>query len=152
MKLETRVFGEIDIDDEKIITFENGIIGFPDLKRFTLVFDKEKEGKGGISWMQSLDDEVFALPVMDPLIVKPQYNPSVEDELLKPLGNLEEENTLVLVTVTVPEDIKKITVNLKAPIVINAAERKAAQIIVENEQVKYPIYDIINKDKKKAGE
>ena len=37
MKLKTRVFGEIDIDDEKIITFENGIIGFPDLKRFTLI-------------------------------------------------------------------------------------------------------------------
>ena len=54
MKLKTRVFGEIDIDDEKIITFENGIIGFPDLKRFTLIFNEEK--KGGISWMQSLDD------------------------------------------------------------------------------------------------
>lgn len=42
MKLKTRVFGEIDIDDEKIITFENGIIGFPDLKRFTLIFNEEK--------------------------------------------------------------------------------------------------------------
>lgn len=152
MKLETRVFGEIDIDDDKIIIFENGIIGFPDLKKFTLIFDEEKANKGGISWMQSLDDELFALPVMDPLIVRPDYNPTVEDELLKPLGNLAEENTLVLVTVTVPEDITKITVNLKAPIVINAAERKAAQIIVENEKVKYPIYDIINKDKEKAGE
>ena len=146
MKLKTRVFGEIDIDDEKIITFENGIIGFPDLKRFTLIFNEE------ISWMQSLDEPVVALPVMNPLAIKEDYNPMVEDELLKPLGEMTPENTFVLVTVTVPEDIKKITVNLKAPIVINVAERKAAQIIVEGGEVKYPIYEMIKSGMEKAGE
>ena len=150
MKLKTRVFGEIDIDDEKIITFENGIIGFPDLKRFTLIFNEEK--KGGISGMQSLDEPVVALPVMNPLAIKEDYNPMVEDELLKPLGEMTPENTFVLVTVTVPEDIKKITVNLKAPIVINVAERKAAQIIVEGAEVKYPIYEMIKSGMEKAGE
>ena len=150
MKLKTRVFGEIDIDDEKIITFENGIIGFPDLKRFTLIFNEEK--KGGISSMQSLDEPVVALPVMNPLAIKEDYNPMVEDELLKPLGEMTPENTFVLVTVTVPEDIKKITVNLKAPIVINVAERKAAQIIVEGGEVKYPIYEMIKSGMEKAGE
>ena len=150
MKLKTRVFGEIDIDDEKIITFENGIIGFPDLKRFTLIFNEEK--KGGISWMQSLDEPVVALPVMNPLAIKEDYNPMVEDELLKPLGEMTPEDTFVLVTVTVPEDIKKITVNLKAPIVIIVAERKAAQIIVEGGEVKYPIYEMIKSGMEKAGE
>ena len=150
MKLKTRVFGEIDIDDEKIITFENGIIGFPDLKRFTLIFNEEEMGV--ISWMQSLDEPVVALPVMNPLAIKEDYNPMVEDELLKPLGEMTPENTFVLVTVTVPEDIKKITVNLKAPIVINVAERKAAQIIVEGGEVKYPIYEMIKSGMEKAGE
>ena len=97
MKLKTRVFGEIDIDDEKIITFENGIIGFPDLKRFTLIFNEEK--KGGISWMQSLDEPVVALPVMNPLAIKEDYNPMVEDELLKPLGEMTPENTFVSMAV-----------------------------------------------------
>ena len=73
MKLKTRVFGEIHIVDEKIITIENGIIGFPDLKRFTSIFNEEK--KGGISWMQSLDEPVVALPVMNPLAIKEDYNP-----------------------------------------------------------------------------
>lgn len=152
MRVETRVFGEIDIEETKIITFEDGIIGFPDLKQFAIIYDEEKEKRSAINWLQSLDEPVFAMPVMDPLVIKPDYNPSVEDELLKSLGNLEPDNTLVLVTVTVPEDIEKITVNLKAPIVINAEERKAAQVIVENEKVKYPIYDIIKPDQKKAGE
>lgn len=149
MKVDTRVFGEIDIAEEKILTFEDGIIGFPDLKKFAIVFDEEK--KSEISWMQSLDEPVFAMPVMNPLVVKPDYNPTVEEELLKSLGNLVPDNMLVLVTVTVPQEIEKISINLKAPIVINADERKAAQVIVEGEQVKYPIYDIINPDRK-AGE
>lgn len=152
MRVETRVFGEIDIEDTKIINFEDGIIGFPDLKQFAIIYNDEKEKKGAISWLQSLDEPVFAMPVMDPLMVKPDYNPSVEEELLKSLGNLDADNMLVLVTVTVPEDIEKITVNLKAPIVINADERKAAQVIVEGEKVKYPIYDIIRPEEEKAGE
>jgi flagellar assembly factor FliW len=90
---------------------------------------------------------------MDPLIVMPDYNPEVDDELLKNIGDLVTDELLVLVTVTVPSDLTKMTVNLKGPIVINAAERKACQVIVEDDKyvVKYPIYDILN-DKKKAGE
>ncbi len=152
MKVDTRVFGEIDIEDEKILTFEDGIIGFPDMKQFALIFNSEKEKRTEISWLQSLDEPVFALPVMNPLVIKPDYNPIVEEELLKTLGNLEPDNMLVLVTVTVPEEIEKISINLKAPIVINANERKAAQVIVDGEEVKYPIYDIIKSDQKKAGE
>ena len=152
MKLTTRVFGEIDIEDEKIINFEDGIIGFPDLKKFTLIYDEEKENNSNIIWIQSLDEPAFAMPVMNPLLVKENYNPIVEDELLKALGNLAEENTLVLVTVTVPQNIEKTSVNLKAPIVINAKEKKAVQVIVEDEDVKYEIYDILQAQKEKAGE
>ena len=153
MVVETRVFGTIDISDEKIITFSDGIIGFPDLKKFTLIYDAEKSTAGGIKWLQSLDEPAFAMPVMDPLLVMPEYNPEVDDELLKGIGQIVEDELLVLVTVTVPSDLTKMTVNLKGPIVINAAEKKACQVIVEGENylVKYPIYDILNA-KKKAGE
>ena len=93
------------------------------------------------------------MPVMDPLIVKPDYNPEIEDELLSQIGKLDPEEVLVLVTVTVPSDLTKMSVNLRGPIIINAAERKACQVIVEGGDyaVKYPIYDILNAGKK-AGE
>ena len=151
MKINTKVFGEIDIADEKIIHFPLGIIGFPDLTEFTLIHDEDR-GIGSIHWMQSIQEPAFAMPVMDPLIVRPDYNPEVDDELLKPLGELQPDELLVMVTVTVPSDLKKMSVNLRGPIVINAAERKACQIIVEGEDyaVKFPIYDIFNA--KKAGE
>lgn len=153
MQITTKVFGEITIDDEKIIHFPNGIIGFPDLTEFALIHDEEK-GTDTIHWMQSLQEPAFAMPVMDPLIVCPDYNPEVDDELLNNIGEIVPEELLVMVTVTVPKDITRMTVNLKGPIVINAAQRKATQVIVEGDeyQVKFPIYEILNKNKQKAGE
>lgn len=153
MKAATRLFGEIEIDESKIITFEDGIIGFPDMKKFTLIFDEEKEGRPSISWLQSMGEPEIAFPVMDPLFVCETYNPSVEEELLKNLGTIKEDNLYVLVTVTVPQNIKELAVNLKAPIVINTDTRKASQIIVEDDlPVRYRIYEILEEAKKKAGE
>lgn len=153
MKAATRLFGEIEIDESKIITFEDGIIGFPDMKKFTLIFDEEKEGRPSISWLQSMDEPEIAFPVMDPLFVCETYNPSVEEELLKNIGTIKEDNLYVLVTVTVPQNIKELAVNLKAPIVINTDTRKASQIIVEDDlPVRYRIYEILEEAKKKAGE
>lgn len=151
MRINTKVFGEIEIAEDKIIHFPLGIIGFPELTDFALVHDEEK-GSGAIHWMQSIQEPAFAMPVMDPLLVQPDYNPEVDDELLKHLGELIPEEMLVMVTVTVPDDLTKMTVNLRGPIVINAVEKKACQVIVEGEEyaVKFPIYDILNT--KKAGE
>ncbi len=152
MKITTKLFNEIEVDDDKLINFPQGIIGFPDLKDFLLVHDTESEG--GIRWMQSIQEPAFAMPVIDPLIVMPDYNPRIEDDLLQPLGDMKEESTLVLVTITVPHEIEKMTVNLKAPIVINGENRKANQIIVEDEEyiVKFPIYQILKDNMERGGE
>lgn len=152
MQIKTKVFGEITIDDDKIIDFPNGIVGFPELVQFTLIHDEEK-GKDSIHWLQSLQEPAFAMPVMDPLLVCPEYNPEVDDDILKNIGELIPDETLILVTVTVPKELQAMSVNLRAPIVINAAEKKATQVIVEGDEypIKYPIYEILNK-KKKEGE
>jgi len=148
MKITTRVFGEIDIEEAKIIHFQGGIVGFPDLTDFALIHDAEKDGETPIRWMQSMQEPNFAMPVMDPLAVYPDYNPVVEDELLRPIGTLSPDSVLVLVTLTVPKDVKQMSVNLQAPFVINADERKAIQLIVDTEKypVRFPIYDIIKKE------
>lgn len=146
MKVNTKIFGEIEIAEDKVITFENGIIGFPELKRFALLHDEEKGTGAGIRFLQSMDEPAFAMPVMDPLVVKPDYDPEVNDELLAGAGKVTPDNMLVLVTVSVPNDLKKMSVNLQGPFVINVDEHKACQIIVENSDypVKFPIYDILH--------
>ena len=92
-----------------------------------------------------------SFPVINPLVVKEDYNPVVEDELLKGLGEITEENIVILLLLTVPQDAIQMTANLKAPIIINADTRKGAQVVVENEEyeIKYRIYDIL-KGKKEA--
>ena len=148
MKITTRVFGEIDIEESKIIHFQGGIVGFPDLTDFAIIHDAEKDSENPIRWMQSMQEPNFAMPVMDPLAVCPDYNPTVEDEMLKPIGELNPDSILVLVTLTVPQHVKKMSVNLQAPFIINADERKAIQLIVDPDryEVRFPIYDIINKE------
>ena len=100
--------------------------------------------------MQSVQEPGFAMPVIDPLIVKQDYAPLVEDELLNNIGGI--DNILVLVTITVPSDLTKMSVNLKAPLIINADTRKASQVILEADYpVKYYIYDILQEAKKADG-
>lgn len=145
MLVKTRYFGEIDLGEDKIITLERGLIGFEEYKKYTILYDSEQEERPAISWLQSLDEPGLALPVVSPLVVKPDYNPVVEDELLMNIGELTEENLVILLTLTVPEDVKKMTTNLKAPIIINSDTRKGVQLIVENQdyEVKYNVYDVL---------
>ncbi|MBQ1896523.1 MAG: flagellar assembly protein FliW [Lachnospiraceae bacterium] len=149
MFIKTRIFGDVEISDDKIITFDDGIIGFPELKHFAIMHDEEKGSDAGIKYFQSVEEPGFAMPVMDPLMVCENYNPQVNDELLAPLGELKDDNIIVLVTVTVPTDLTKMTVNLQGPIIINADEKKGAQIIVEGNDypVRFPIYDILKSRK-----
>ncbi|MBO7356420.1 MAG: flagellar assembly protein FliW [Lachnospiraceae bacterium] len=152
MFIKTKIFGDVEISDDKILTFEDGIIGFPDLKHFTLIHDEEKGTDAGIRYFQSIEEPAFAMPVMNPLMVCEDYNPQVSEEFLSSLGNISDENIVVLVTVTVPTDLTKMTVNLQGPIIINSDEKKGAQIIVEGNDypVKFPIYEILKS--RKEGE
>ncbi|MBD5545497.1 MAG: flagellar assembly protein FliW [Lachnospiraceae bacterium] len=152
MEINTKNFGIIDIVENKIIHFTGGIVGFPELTEFSLIHDEEKGTKNSIQWLQSMQEPAFAMPVVDPLVILPDYNPQIEDELLKPIGELDADNMLVLITITVPADLTKMSVNLKGPIIINTESRKACQVIAEGENysVKYPVYELLKA--RKAGE
>ena len=147
MTTETRLFGEITIADEKLIRFPKGIVGFPFLQTFALIHDADNE-KAPIMWLQSMEEPEFAMPVIEPHLVIDSYNPTVDDENLEPVGELAPDQIYSLVTITVPPQIENMSVNLKAPIVINMANNKAVQIIVEDDyQVKHPIYETLKKRK-----
>ena len=150
MLVKTRFFGEVDIEDEKILTFDNGIMGFQDMHRWTLIYHIETGSEGPISRLQSLDMAELALPVINPYTVTAVYEPVVEDELLKPLGEFKDEELVTLLTITIPsEDPSKTTANFRAPILINPVNRKGIQVIVNNEDypIKFSIYESVQKMK-----
>ncbi len=154
MRVQTKFFGEVELDDNKVIEFPNGIIGFEDFKKFAIIYDIEDDRDTKISWLQSLEEPTLALPVVDPLAVTTDYAPMIEDELLKPLGNPADEDLLFLLVMTVPSDMTKVTANMKAPVIISTEERKGVQLIVDNADypVKFNVYESVQKMKEKAGE
>lgn len=143
MRVMTKHFGEIDLDESKIIYFADGILGFDNYKNYNILYDNEEGERPDISWLQSIDEPALAIPIMSPFLVMEEYNPEVEDELLKPLGNMNADNIIVLVSVTVPSDVTKLSANMKAPFIINAETKKGIQIIVENGdyEIKYHFYE-----------
>lgn len=155
MLAKTRFFGEVEIDDEKVLTFEHGIMGFEEMKKWTLLYDIEKGADGAISWFQSLDEAGLALPVISPYSVTSKYEPVVEDELLKTLGEFKDEELTIFLTITIPrEDPSKTTANFKAPIIINPTNNRGLQVIVNNDDypVKFKIYEAVAEMKKKLSE
>ena len=115
MKIDTKYFGEIEIDNDKIIHFENGIMGFEEYKDFTLLYDSEAEKKPFFSWLQCVTEKSLAFPVVNPLNVIKDYNPVVEDALLEPLGELKDEDIVLLVFATIPKNVKDASVNSPQP-------------------------------------
>ena len=145
MKVKTRYYGEIDLDDSKVITFEKGLFGFEEYTKYALMYDSETGESTAIKWLQSVEEPGLALPVIIPTLVKPDYDPIVEEGVLDVLGDWNENNISVLVTMTVPSDLKAMTTNMKAPIIINTESMKGIQVVAENPdyEIKFKIYDIL---------
>ena len=165
MQINTKWFGTVEIDDAKVITFEKGLIGFEDCSRFAIVYETEDKKEKPIMWLQSLDEQALALPIIKPEYIVDEYAPDVEDELVYKLGENVRRNilkrmkkTILLPNhvslMTVPSDLTKMTCNLKAPIIINTATMKAVQAVAANEDyvVRFPVYNLLKERKEKAGE
>ena len=142
MQINTKYFGTIEMDDSKIIHFENGLFGFEEYKDYTLLYDSDKGSDALFSWLQSTTETNLAFPVVNPQKVKEDYDPVVEDGLLEKLGEFGEDDMVVLVLATVPKDVKKTSVNLKAPLVINAGSRQGMQMVAENNDYEIKHYII----------
>ena len=139
MLLKTKHFGEIEIDEEKIITFEDGLLGFEDIKKYVVIENPDEEVP--FDWLQSVDEPELTFVITDPFLFNKEYEFNINDDLI---NELEKENILVYTIAVVPDDIKNMTINLKAPIIVNTKDKKAKQMIIENN--KYPLkYKIFEK-------
>ncbi|BAT71411.1 flagellar assembly factor FliW [Thermosulfidibacter takaii ABI70S6] len=138
MKVITDRFGVIDVKEEAIITMVEPILGFPYAKRYVLL--DHREGSP-FKWLQSVDDGSLAFVVINPKLVKPDYVVPIDKEDAEKLEIEKPEDAEVYVMVVIPEDPRKMTVNLRGPIVINKRKRLAKQIVIPDDSypVKYPV-------------
>lgn len=151
MKITTKHFGEVEIDEDRIVEFEHGIFGFEESKKF-VVFTEEEGVSTGLCWLQAIDDESLAMPLVNPIFWFPDYSPEIADEQIGKIGELKEEDLNVFSVVVIAESIESMTTNLKAPILVNVKTKKGMQVIAENDDydIKHNLYDQMKK--MKAGE
>jgi flagellar assembly factor FliW len=146
MKLKTTRFGEIEIPPENILTFPEGIPAFEDQKQFIILNHDENEDSP-FKWMQSVDNGELAFVIGDPFEIKKDYDFEINDDILKQIELESEKDLLIYSFVVVPEDVRKISINLKAPVLINHKKKKGIQAIIDSEKysVKHYILDELQK-------
>jgi flagellar assembly factor FliW len=141
MKVRTKAYGEIEIEDKQRIAFPRGLFGFEDLHDFAL-FDATQEP---FYWLQSIDRVDVAFVLIDPQFFRPNYTPDVDRPELLEIGITSAEDMLVLAIVTIPESTSRMTANLQGPIIINRITHTGRQSISTNPQwgVRHAIMDEI---------
>lgn len=132
MILQTKYFGELDIDEREIIKFKNGLPGFEGVKRYILI-NNEEEGSP-FKWLQGVDGSRPAFVIIDPFAVRKDYEVNLNDDVLKELEIKEDNEVVVFCIVVVPDDIKKMTMNLQAPLIINTVKKVGKQLILDTER------------------
>jgi flagellar assembly factor FliW len=142
MSFPTRRFGQIEVPENKIVRFADGIPGLECMKRSILI---KVEETLPFYWLQSVEDGDVALPVINPLSFEKSYSPSVEDSVFDELALDREEDLLVVTVAVIPQDITKMTANMAAPLLINIEKNIGKQVILDNATwpMRYPIYDAV---------
>lgn len=132
MKILTRDFGPMELDETQAIEFSSPVFGFEDLRRYVLLSDDETGP--GLMWLQSIENPDVCFILLDPVDLGLEYYPEIHKDTAREL-----ELTgapIVRLIAVVPQQFKDTTVNLKSPVIINPVNQKAAQVILEQD---YPI-------------
>lgn len=138
MEVISPVHGKITYDENEIIKFEKTILGFDKSKRFIL---KDVNENDFFKILQSVDEPEVGFIVISPFEVENNYEINLNNEVINTLKIKEANNVLLYSLVTLNSKIEDITVNLKAPILININNKKAQQFIIDKEKykIKHPL-------------
>lgn len=141
MNIYTTKFGEITIDDNLVFDFVEPIVGYDDLKKYVLV---EHSDDSAFKWLQSIEAPDLAFPVTSPAFFDIDYQFEIPTDKAEKIGLSSVESLISLNIVTIPSsNPRKATINLMAPIIINAANKQGMQIILSssNYPVKHPLFN-----------
>jgi flagellar assembly factor FliW len=129
MQIATTHFGLVEIEIEDILLFPRGIVAFEDCRHWVLISDEENPG---LAWLQSVSRSEVALPVVSPRRFAAEYTVHVSRGQLQPLEFTQFDQIYVLTVVSASDG--DLTLNLKAPLIINLDRRLGRQVITTDEQ------------------
>lgn len=129
MIIDSVRFGQLEIPDEKIITMQRPILGFEKLVSFCLI---QREDMAPFHWLQSTEDPEVAFIVLNPAVFYEDYRIEVNPKEIAEMEIVDLKSVETYAIVTVPEDPKRMSVNLQGPILINTENGFAKQLVLVN--------------------
>ncbi len=139
MKVNTTRFGELQVNENDVINFQEGLLGFEKLTKYFVV---DPGDSTLILWLQSTEDAEVAFPIIEPKIFKPDYTAKLLPADMNSVQIETIADARIYSILTIPQDITEMSANLKAPIVINNKKKIAKQIVLQDSKlsVKYEMY------------
>ena len=127
MKVATKAYGLIEVDERQKVTFPEGLFGFETIKDYVLL-DADRQP---FYWLQSMDVEQVAFVLVNPFLFRPDYEVNINNEELAEIGVTSPEKALIFTIVTIPPE-GPMTANLQGPLVINRDSRAGKQAILSD--------------------
>lgn len=128
MEIITKAMGKMDVPEDKIFEFPEGLYGFEDYKKFALL-DSDYDP---FLWLQSVDEPNLAFLIVDPFLICGDYETDIDDESLKKIDITKPEDIIIMTIVTIPATGTPITANFQGPLVINKSKKKCMQVILND--------------------
>jgi flagellar assembly factor FliW len=128
MKFWNRQFGELEFEENHLVLFPAGLIGFDGYKRFLIVNDEETEP---FRWLVSVEEDDLSFPLLDPALLIEQYADRLPGS----------ESSTVFLVASLHEQTEHSTVNLRSPLVIDNDSREGRQVILDDDSLplQYPL-------------
>lgn len=127
MKIISSRFGEIEVDDQRVMTFPKGLLGFPEDRRYVLI---EAGEDSYFWWLQSVDKPDLSFIVTDPMLFIPTYKVPVKAEQIDQLNLDTIDDAQVLVIVN--KRGETLTGNLQGPLVVNVKNCIGEQLVLSD--------------------
>jgi flagellar assembly factor FliW len=124
--IESTRFGKVEIDESIVLEFESGMIGFPEHRRYVILKQRDDSV---FMWLHSVDDGGLAFPIVLPWVFHWDYEVKLSDEDMGAIGVERADQISIYCVVSVGADVRKATINLFSPIVVNNDDRRARQVI-----------------------
>ena len=132
MEVSTSRFGSMQVGEEDILLFGEGILGFENLRKFFIV---DPGDDTLIMWLQSIEDGAIAFPIIEPQVFRQGGYVNLLPSELKSLELEDASAATVYNILTIPKDITRMSANLKAPILINSSKNIARQIVLQDNKL-----------------
>ena len=139
MLIQTSRFGEIEIEENQIVNFPSGLIGFSEDRRFVI---REDEAASPFRWLQAVDNQVLAFVMIEPHVSVSNYELELTQENLRKLKAESIQDISVFVLVTMAKKMEDVTVNLQGPLLFNLEKRIGLQFIIQDGKfsTRYPLF------------